>query len=136
MAGDVQIQLTEQGADDERIQQLTGFLWEELAGLDGVEPHLARDGEIPEGARAIEAVAVGAVVVKLFESGAVRAVVGTIRSWLGRGAGAPRSVRLEIDGDAIEVSGVSSEQQESLVEMFIRRHSPRDDEPWPATDEP
>jgi hypothetical protein len=136
MAGDVQIQLTEQEADDERVQLLTGFLREELAGIDGVEPHLVRDGEAPEGARAVEVAAVGALVVKLLESGAVRAVVGTIRSWLSRGASAPRSVRLEIDGDAIELSSVSSEQQESLVEMFIRRHSAQGDEPWPATDEP
>lgn len=135
MAGDVHIQLSEQDADAERLQLLTSFLREELRDIDGAEPQLQRAGSAPEGTRAVDAVAVGALVVKLLDSRAVRTVLDRIRSWLGRNATAPRSVRLEIDGDTIELASASTEEQQRLLEMFIQRHSPRGDEPWVA-DEP
>ena len=51
----------------------------------------------------------------------LRAVVGTVKAWLARSAA--RSVKLELDGDVIEVSGVSSADQQRLIELWIERHS-------------
>jgi hypothetical protein len=46
-----------------------------------------------------------------------------IRDWLRRGQGTGRAVRLELGGDALELSQASAADQERLIEVFIRRHA-------------
>ena len=48
-------------------------------------------------------------------------IIGTVRSWLGRNRG--RSVKLTLGGDALEVSGVSSAEQERLIDLWVSRHA-------------
>ena len=55
----------------------------------------------------------------------LRAVVTAIRAWLGRGDGTRRTVRLELDGDALELSQASAADQERLIGLFISRHTGR-----------
>ena len=50
-------------------------------------------------------------------------MVSAIRDWLRRGDGTRRTVRLEIDGDALELSQASAADQERLVELFVSRHA-------------
>ena len=50
-------------------------------------------------------------------------VVTAVLGWLGRGHDSPRKVRLEVEGDVLELSGASSEEQDRLVEMFLSRHA-------------
>jgi len=50
----------------------------------------------------------------------ISSVLGSLRAWLGRDHG--RSVRLVIDGDSLEVTGISSREQERLIETFVARH--------------
>ena len=50
------------------------------------------------------------------------ALMAAIRGWLDRGHAAPRSVRLEISGDVLELSGASPDEQVRLVDAFIARH--------------
>jgi hypothetical protein len=52
----------------------------------------------------------------------LRSVIGTVRDWLRRGDGVRRTVRLELDGDAIELSEVSAADQERLINLFITKH--------------
>ena len=56
-----------------------------------------------------------------------RWVVGTVRQWLSRGDGVRRTVRLELGGDVLELSQASAAEQQRLIELFVRRHDPRDD---------
>jgi hypothetical protein len=56
-------------------------------------------------------------------SGKVQAVVGLVVDWLRR-AGGQRTVRVEIDGDVLELHGVSSEVQAKLVDDWLRRRTP------------
>jgi hypothetical protein len=49
----------------------------------------------------------------------LQAVVKTIRSWLGR---RDRTAKLEIDGDTLELTGISSETEERLVTAWVDRH--------------
>jgi tetratricopeptide (TPR) repeat protein len=49
------------------------------------------------------------------------AVTSAIQSWLGKGG--TRSVKLELDGDMLEVTGLSSKDQQRLVEEWIRRNT-------------
>jgi hypothetical protein len=65
---------------------------------------------------------VGALIVNLLQSSTLLgAVVGTVQSWLSGHKG--RSVKLELDGDVIELTGVSSDQQQRLVDAWIARHA-------------
>jgi hypothetical protein len=49
--------------------------------------------------------------------------VAAVRSWLG-GSG-QRTVKLEMDGDLLELTGVSSKEQRRLTDEWLRRHAAR-----------
>jgi hypothetical protein len=49
------------------------------------------------------------------------AVIGAVQSWLGSRKG--RSVKLELDGDSIEVTGMSASDQRELIDAFVVRHT-------------
>jgi hypothetical protein len=51
------------------------------------------------------------------------AVISAIRTWLARYGGGRRSVRLEIGGDALELSDATAADQERLIRLFIDRHA-------------
>ena len=136
MDGIVQIQLSEEGADAERLDTLTGYLRQELLDLDAGQVEPFRTGEAPPDTRAFDVVAVGGLVVSLINSDALRAVVATVRNWLSRGQSTTHAVRLEIDGDAIDLSAASTAEQERLVEVFVARHGTGKDEAWAANAKP
>jgi hypothetical protein len=60
--------------------------------------------------------------VALLGSGGLTALLASVRDWLGRGHAAPRTVRLEIAGDVIELTGAAEAEQDELVDLFIARH--------------
>jgi hypothetical protein len=113
---------TEADAPDEELDRLTGRLRDELLDLDVADVKRGTAGQAPAGARGIDPEALGHLLVTLATAPAtLRAVVGTVRAWLNRSAA--RSVKLELDGDAIEVTGVSSADQQRLIDQWIERHS-------------
>ena len=78
-------------------------------------------GPAPDDARAIEALVLGALIVKVGRtSESLTTLVRTVRGWLGDGE---RKVRIELDGDVLEVSGVSTEERQRLVDAWIERHA-------------
>lgn len=116
------IRVAEDGADAERADQLAGHLREELLGLDVDDVIRAPGGEAPPGTRAVDVAAVGALLVTLSGAAAsINEIVTVVRGWLARGS-TPRTVRIEVDGDVLELSGVSQAQQDELVDLFVRRH--------------
>lgn len=123
MAADLTVRVSESGADDERLDALTRQLREELSQLDVAAVTGLSGGEAPAGTRGFDVVTIGGLVVSLFSSQGVLAVVGAVRGWLARGhAASPRSVRLEIDGDVLELTGADDADQERLVTLFVSRH--------------
>jgi hypothetical protein len=125
------VSLVETGADADRLDAHTRFLREEILELPVENVVPVSGGEIPEGARALDVAAVGAMLVTLAQSpGTLKAVVTTVRGWLARGDQAERHVRLEIDGDIIDVTASTGQEQERLIELFVRRHSEAGGEPW------
>ena len=81
---------------------------------------------MPPGARVVGVAAVGTLLVALSQSvDGLRSVVAVIRDWLRRGDGTRRTVRLELDGDALELSQASAADQERLIELFVSRHTAR-----------
>lgn len=110
-------------AETEAVAEATLQLRRELLELDVEAVELARAGEPPPGTRAVDFVALGALVVFIAHSGLLSAVVAVIRSWI---AGHPqRSIKLELDGDMLELTGVSSEEQRRLADAWLRRHARR-----------
>ena len=102
MPEELRVQLSEDGANAERLDELTGFLREELLQLDVDTVAPMRGGEPPPGARVFDVATVGGLLVTLGRSaGGLGAVVSSIRKWLARGGTVRRTVRLEIGGDVL-----------------------------------
>jgi hypothetical protein len=123
---ELRLQLSEEEADAARLAELTGYLRAELLQLDVENVTTPQAGDVPPGARVVGVAAVGTLLVALSQSvDGLRSVVAVIRDWLRRGDGTRRTVRLELDGDALELSQASAADQERLIELFVSRHTAR-----------
>ncbi|WP_033443095.1 effector-associated constant component EACC1 [Saccharothrix sp. NRRL B-16314] len=108
--------------DPDIADRLARRLRTEVAQLD-VDARLAVDGPLPEGAKGVDAVTLGAVVVALSASGSVfPLVVETVRDWLSRQAARHR-VSVTIDGDTIALEKASADERRALVDAYVLRHS-------------
>jgi hypothetical protein len=124
VSGELRLQMSEDGADAQRLAVLTGYLRAELLQLDVEDVTALPAGEPPPGARVFGVATVGALVVALGQSAeGLRSVVSVIGDWLRRGDGTRRTVRLELEGDALELSQASAADQERLISLFISRHT-------------
>ncbi|GGU21630.1 hypothetical protein [Streptomyces lavendofoliae] len=120
----LQIHLSEEGSDPERIDRMTGNLRRELLRLDVDNVETLPAEEIPAGARAFGPVEVGALLVTLGQSAtAVRQVAGLLHGWWSRFQEARPSMRLTMDGDVLELSEASPDQVAEAFETFITKHS-------------
>jgi len=119
----LRLQVSEEGADSQHLAMLIGYLRAELLQLDVEDLSTPHEGEPPAGARVAGAAAVGSLLITLGHSAeGLRSVVAVITSWLRRAEGPRRMVRLELDGDALELSQASAADQERLVGLFVSRH--------------
>jgi hypothetical protein len=109
--------------DAEEIAEATLQLRRELLDLDVEAVEQPRAGEPPPGTRAVELAALGALVVTVSQSQLLTPLVAVVRSWL---AGSQqRSIKLELDGDVLELTGLSSNEQRRLTDEWLRRHESR-----------
>ena len=123
MGRQISLSLAEEGADDERLDALTGYLRKDLLLLD-VDDVQRAAGEAPSGSRAVDVAALGALVVTLGSTATgLKDVIATVRGWLSRGGSVRRTVKIEIDGDVLELSEVSAAEQDRLVNLFVDRHA-------------
>lgn len=107
-------------ADAEEIAEATLQLRRELLDLDVEAVELPRASEPPPGSRAVDLAVLGALVVNVTGSQLLAAVVGAVRSWL---AGSPRrSIKLQLGGDVLELTGLPSKEQRRLTDEWLRRH--------------
>jgi hypothetical protein len=121
---ELRVQVDAEGAEVEEVAELTRQLRRTLLELDVDAAEPVPAGQAPPDTKAVEALALGGLLVSLVNaSGLLASVVEAIQSWVvGRG---PRSVRLELDGDVLEVSGVSSRRQDELIKVWLDRHAGR-----------
>src|SRR5690348_11364018 len=85
MDGELHLQISEEGADAQRLAMLTGYLRAELLQLDVDNVTAPRAGEVPPDARAVDVAVIGALLVALGQSAeGLRSVVSVIRGWLRR----------------------------------------------------
>lgn len=136
MVGEARVHLFEAGADAERSSELAQMMRAELLELDVQDVSPLAEGPPPTGARALDAAAVGSLLVAMGHSvNALRSLTASLMSWLSRGS-ADRSVRIEIDGDVLEITRTSKAHEARLVDVFIQRHSPEVGGAWTASEEP
>jgi hypothetical protein len=118
------ILLTEEGAEAERVAELTGYLREELLDLDVDDVRAVPGGEVPPGARAVDVTQIGSLLVALGSSAtALSQVVTVLRGWLGRCRDERPSLRLTLDDDVLEISEATDEQVTEAFDLFVRRHA-------------
>jgi hypothetical protein len=110
-------------ADAEDIATATSQLRRELLDLDLEAVDMPRERASPPGTRAADVAALGTLAVSIGQSQLLAAVVAAVRSWLARSQG--RSIKLELGGDALELTGVSSHEQRRLTDEWLRRHEIR-----------
>lgn len=122
MTDQLTIRIAEDGAGAERADALVGYLRDELRQLDVADVIRAPGGTAPPGSRGVDVAAAGALLVTLGGAATgITEILTAVRAWLPRG-GAPRTVRIEMDGDVLELTDASSAQQDALAELFVRRH--------------
>jgi hypothetical protein len=110
-------------ADAEEVAASTEQLRRELLDLDVEAVERPTAGPPPPGAKGVELAALGTLVVTLAKSQLLGTVVVAVRSWL---AGQhQRSIKLELDGDVLELSGLSSNEQRRLTDEWLSRHTGR-----------
>jgi hypothetical protein len=110
-----------EGGLPEEAADLAEQLREELQESGVGSVHRPESDDAPIGAKG-DALAWAELVVTV--TGGLPALVGLIRAWAQRGSG--RKVTLDLDGDKLEVSGISSEQQEQLIRRWLERHVDED----------
>ena len=118
---ELKIELFEPDTDAEGVDGLAGDLRLELLELDveSVEPMAL--GPAPEGSKGIDVAAVGALLVCVRESWwLVDSVVTAARSWLARDSSSGRTLTITVDGQTLSLSSATAEQQQRLVEEFVR----------------
>lgn len=139
MGPELRVQVSEEGAHPERVEQLARMLRDELLQLPVEDVTRLRPAEPPPpGTRGIDVAALGGLLVTLGGTAEnLRAIVTSVAAWLRRGPGTGgRTVRLEIGGDTLELSGATVEEQQRLIDLFVGRHTPGGAEPWTANDAP
>ncbi|MGV9559242.1 effector-associated constant component EACC1 [Streptomyces sp. NPDC003401] len=118
------ILLSEEGAEADRVAELTGYLREELLQLDVDDVTSVPGPEPPPGARAVDPATVGGLLVGLSGSmGALARVLDAVREWRARCRDSRPSLRLTLDDDVLELSEASPEQVTEAFDLFVRRHS-------------
>lgn len=120
MPRELKIEVFEPDADGEAVDDLANDLRAELLELDVDSVAPVAVGPAPEGAKGMELVAIGALLVRVADSvPVVSSVVTSIRQWLARGS-AGRSLKITVDGRTLELSAATAEQQQELVAEFVR----------------
>jgi hypothetical protein len=106
------------GVDRGELDKLTSELRRKLLDLkvESVEP--LREAHTPAGTRGMGLAEAGGLVVKLGKEGLAK-VVEVVRAWLA--IDAKRSAKLVIGDSTIELSGLTVDQQQQLVDAWIKQ---------------
>jgi hypothetical protein len=110
-----------QDGDQEELDQLTLQLRERLLELDVDDVEPVRSGSVPDGAKPVDALTVGALAVTLAPL-ALRSVLDLVRAWIENRP--VRTVSVTLGEDSLELEAASSADQQRIVDAFLAKHGP------------
>ncbi len=108
-------------ADDQQLDELTRRLRDDLLALDVTVDPVPGDQAPPQSKAVVELTAVGALAVTLLQSPVLASIIDAVSTWLDRRR--QGTVRLELAGDVVELSGQPSPNQQRLVAAWLARHT-------------
>ena len=121
MDADVKLELFEPGGDAQTGDELMHNLRMELLQLDVDAVSSVPAGPAPPGSKGVEMAAAAALLVHVKGSVAgLNLVVSAVRAWLSRSKDPGLSVKVTIGERTLELSQATAEQQERLVQEFLR----------------
>ena len=121
MVAVVRVELVEPGSDTEALDVLMRDLRQELVQLDVESVSTVPVGPAPPGSKGLDMAAAAALVVQVQGSvAALNLLVSAVRAWLQRGKDPGASVKLTIGDRTLELSHATTEQQERMVQEFLR----------------
>jgi hypothetical protein len=130
--GVLQVQVAADEADLAHLDALTRQLRIELLEREVGRVEPAPGGPAPPGTRSGELAAVGALLVSVAgKAGLLPAVIDTIKGWLTR-VRQPVVVKVELNGDVLEISGASATEREQVIDAWLARHAAPPGGPAPA----
>jgi hypothetical protein len=107
-------------SDAEELADLAGRLRAEVLSVDAISVVPLTAEVTPEGAKGTGTLA-GWLAVQFGSLEGLRAVVTAVRGWTSRTG---RTVEVSVGGDALKVTGVTSQQQEKIIDAWLARHVP------------
>ncbi|WP_028661367.1 effector-associated constant component EACC1 [Nocardioides insulae] len=121
MDAEVKIELVDAGGDTEATDELVDHLRWELLELDVAAVSPVPATPAPPGSKGVDMAAAAALLVQVRGSvEAVRLVVSAVRAWFSRSRDPGLSVKVTIGDRTLELSRATVEQQERLVQEFLR----------------
>jgi hypothetical protein len=106
----------------EEAARLGTRLRRELMELDiGSVATVASANAAPAGTKGVDVAEWGSLLVTLSSGGVLAHLVGVLRDWLKRQSG-DHTVSVTIDGDKMNLSNATAQEQARLVEAYVRRH--------------
>ena len=107
-------------SDAEDLADLAAELHAELFSIDGTSVAPLPTEAAPKGAKGLGDVA-GWLVAQFGTLDGLRALVAAVRGFAARTG---RTVEVSIGGDHLKVTGVTSQQQEEIINTWLARHGP------------
>lgn len=106
----------------EELSETTQQLRQELLEIDLDSVDFVSSGEAPSQTKSGDPITLGALLLTLAASGGViTTLINALQSWTTRHE--RHSVTLEIDGDKLEIHGISSDEQKQLISSWLARNS-------------
>jgi hypothetical protein len=111
--------LPEADSDSQELAEWADDLLVELAEVDEASVAPLSADTAPDGAKGLGVLA-GQLLAQVTTISGLRAVVSAVRAWAAR---RQRTVEISIGGDVLKMSGVSSQQQEKIIDAWTVRHA-------------
>ncbi|MBT2233660.1 caspase family protein [Nonomuraea sp. NEAU-A123] len=117
----LRVQVIDAAADAQDLDQAAASLKDELLELD-VMVSAEEGAQAPEGARGDLTFTLGGLVIGLAGTEVLATILNAVTAWLSRNQ--HRSVKLDVEGDVLEVTGIASKEQRELIDVWLHRRQP------------
>ncbi|MCK4788601.1 MAG: hypothetical protein KAV87_32970 [Desulfobacteraceae bacterium] len=118
---EIKLSINSHESDGEHLSQLTTLLRDELEQLDIEKITVPSHASQPEGAKSGDVFSWGLLLLTLAASGGVlTTLITALKSWVLRQNEC--NIKIELDGDVLEIKGVDSEEQQRIIERWLARH--------------